>query len=277
MAKDDALFKLVDIIYAIAKEAGLAIIEHLKAHSDMDVRLKPDQSFITALDILASDIITQRIQAISLYPILCEETPINPYEERAQWPYYWLIDPLDGTRNLIEGTGEYTVNIALIKDHKPILGVVYVPEQQKGFFATYQNGAYQVENDHISRIHTRSFNPHQWTLALSRFYSDPQIEKALTLFSGMTLAILGSSLKVCEIACGKIDCYPRLGPTHEWDLAAAQIILEEAGGAIFDLGLNPLRYNTQASLIHPYFLAVGDKTRDFTWLLDHLKSLTSCG
>lgn len=266
----DALSELVETIYAIAETAGIAIIQYLAENQTLNINRKPDHSFVTVLDTLANAIIIEALKNISSYPIVSEESSLPPYTERAHWSYYWLVDPLDGTRDLIEGTGDYTVNIALIQNNRPVLGVVYVPHQQKGFLATHKGGAYLIQNKHRTLVHTRSFNPAQWTLALSRFHTTLEMHAKLANLPGVTLKILGSSLKICEIATGEIDCYPRMGPTHEWDLAAAQIILEEAGGALLDLSLKNLSYNTKESLLQPYFIAIGDKTVDWNTLIASL-------
>ncbi len=255
-------------VYLIAEKAGIAIVQGL--NNAIEITYKVDRSIVTNLDRLANQIIVQRLQSISDYPILSEEQIIPPYEERAGWSHYWCIDPLDGTKDLIEGTGEYTVNIALISNHRPVLGIVYVPEQKIGFLAT-KDAAYKIDAQyHKIPMHTRSKNQADWIIALSRFHHGNQaILDKMACLPGATVKLMGSSLKICQIAAGEIDCYPRIGSMHDWDLAAAHIILEAAGGGLFDLTFQSLAYNTQASLLQPSFIAVGDLNADWSSVLQY--------
>lgn len=273
-----ALDAIVEPVYDIAKRAGEAIIQTLgnRSESSLQIDYKADQSIVTNVDILAHELIIQALQSISNYPIISEEHTLIPHVERTQWSTYWCVDPLDGTRDLVEGTDHYTVNIALIHEHKPVLGVVYVPVQKIGFLATEQEGAYEIDaQSKRQRIHTRNFNPEQWIIALSRYHHQNRsfINKIAHL-PGVSITLMGSSLKICKIAAGEIDCYPRLGPMHDWDLAAAQIILEQAGGGIFDLNLAPLTYNRHPELLQPSFLAVGDLKADWRAMIDSLQKLS---
>lgn len=268
-----ALEALADQVYLVAQQAGMAIVQAL--NQVVNISYKIDRSVVTNLDILANDLIIQGLQKLSAYPILSEEQKPLPYEERARWSSYWCVDPLDGTKDLIEGTGDYTVNIALITNHKPVLGIVYVPAQKIGFLATKEGGAYKIDaHHHKSPIHTRAKDETQWVIALSRFHhgNTAMLDKIARLPGG-NVKLMGSALKICQIATGEIDCYPRIGPIYEWDLAAAQIILEAAGGKLFDFHLRALTYNNQESLLQPSFIAVGDAQADWKLLLQIL----TCG
>jgi len=273
-----ALDAIIEPVYDIAKKAGEAIIQTLdnRSHNALQVDYKADQSVVTNVDILAHELITHALSALSDYPIVSEEQPLLSHKERAQWSTYWCVDPLDGTRDLIEGTQHYTVNIALIHEHKPVLGVVYVPAQKIGFIATQSQGAYEIDAQYNRRrIHTRDLNPKQWLIALSRYHHQNRsfINKIAHL-PGVSITLMGSSLKICKIATGEIDCYPRLGPMHDWDLAAAQIILEEAGGAILDLNLQPLTYNKHPDLLQSSFIAIGDLKADWQGILENIRKLS---
>lgn len=254
-------------IYYIAEAAGQVVSEWKLKQAQMTISEKLDGSPVTEADLLANQVIIDGLEKLSLdehYPILSEETDVLPYETRCHWKRYWCIDPLDGTKSFIAGSDEYTINIALIDNYHPIIGAVYVPDQQCGYFAAKGGQAYKVDqNKNIQVIHTRSMNSDHFKVAISRFATSKKLIEGLKAFPGATLEQMSSSLKLCKIAEGKIDCYPRLTPASEWDLAAAQVILEVAGGTMFDMTFNPIMYNNKSSILQPAFLAVGESAFDW--------------
>jgi len=251
-------------IGTLARRAGEAIMAIYR--EDFDVELKDDRSPLTAADLAAQNVIAAGLAKIEPpWPVISEEASQLPWEQRREWSRYWLVDPLDGTREFVKRNGEFTVNIALIENGKAILGVVLAPVTQELFAAARGHGAWwQVqEGAQWERISTRELaNPP--VAAGSRSHSGSS-EATLRRLLGdeYQLHALGSSLKFCLIARGAADVYLRCGPTSEWDTAAAQCVLEEAGGAVLDLHGKPLHYNRGESLINPEFLAVGDA--DIDW------------
>jgi len=177
-----------------------------------------------------------------------------------------LVDPLDGTREFVKRNGEFTVNIALIDNHKPVMGVVYVPVTGVSYCAALNNGAYKCLPEQLPEaIKVRACPKDRLIVAGSRSHAGESLQKFITgLGVKSDLVSIGSSLKICLVAEGKADVYPRFGLTSEWDTAAAQCIVEQAGGYLTDLELKPLLYNTKESLLNPHFLVFGDK--DKNWL-----------
>ncbi len=197
-------------------------------------------------------------------PIISEESIELPFTERKKWHQYWLIDPLDGTKEFIERTDEFTVNIALIENEKPILGIVYAPALGIGYQACRGCGAFKYSDGGAYEfIQTRPYSSTETVIAISRRHG----KRAQDYFARLAhykLYYCGSALKICRVAEGIADIYPRLGKTSEWDTAAGQCVLEEAGGKIIDLQGRELRYNTKPSLLNPEFMAIGDTKHN--WL-----------
>ncbi|MFC3650530.1 3'(2'),5'-bisphosphate nucleotidase CysQ [Dyella humi] len=251
-------------IGALARSAGEAIMAVYR--EDFDVEMKSDCSPLTAADLAAQKVIASGLAQLDpVLPIVSEEASQLPWEQRREWSRYWLVDPLDGTREFVKRNGEFTVNIALIENGQPVLGVVLAPVTEELFAAARGHGTWwQVQRDaEWERISTRALaNPP--VAAGSRSHGGPA-EATLRRLLGEEYQLhpLGSSLKFCLIARGSADVYLRRGPTSEWDTAAAQCVLEEAGGAVLDLAGKPLHYNRGESLINPEFLAVGDA--DIDW------------
>lgn len=250
----------LETVIAVAKEAGAAIMQVYA--TNFDVERKSDDSPLTQADLAAHHVIVQALKQLTPdIPVLSEESDQVSAEQRNSWPMYWLIDPLDGTREFIKRNGEFTVNIALINHHVSVLGVVYAPVTELLYYATAGQGAYkQSKNFAPQRIQTASLNIENVTVAGSRSHSDHKLQQFLTnlhIKTGTTpeLIHMGSSLKICLVADGGAHVYPRLGPTSEWDTAAAHCVLTEAGGDIVDLQGNSLRYNTKTSLLNPSFFA----------------------
>jgi len=253
----------LDEVCALAGAAAEAIMR-VYARDDFDVREKDDRSPLTAADLASHKVIVEGLRALTPdIPVLSEESADIDWDTRRQWSRYWLVDPLDGTREFLKRNGEFTVNIALIDRHASVMGVVLAPVTGELYAASVDQGAFVRRGDAgQSTLRTRQ-PASPLVVAGSRSHAS---ERQLALLSGLgeyTKVPMGSSLKFCLIADGRADLYLRAGPTSEWDTAAAQCVLEQAGGRVMQLDGVPLAYNTKASLLNPEFLAVGDATRDW--------------
>lgn len=248
----------------IAIQAGRKIIEIYE--SDFAVEHKDDDTPLTAADTAAHHLIDAGLRELTPdLPILSEESTAVPFAERRRWQRYWLVDPLDGTREFVKRNGEFSVNIALIDDHRPVLGIVYAPVLGVYYYACRGEGAWKRDamNEPV-RLHCRRWAGGRTIIAGSRSHRGGSLETFLTKLGDYELIPMGSALKSCLVAEGKADVYPRLGPTSEWDTAAAQCVVEEAGGRITDTAMRPLRYNTKESLRNPHFFASGDPAVDWS-------------
>ena len=246
----------------VARRAGEAILEVYC--QDFSVAHKHDFSPVTEADMAAHHEIVKCLDILTpSIPVLSEEGESVPYAERHDWEALWLIDPLDGTREFIKRNGEFTVNISLIDANKPVLGVVYAPVSGDCYFAYAGGGAYkQSKNGVTVRIKSRLWDGKHITIARSRARAE-NFRRFLAGFASYETIILGSALKSCVVAEGRADIYARFGPTSEWDTAAAQCIVEEAGGRLMDLDGWSLQYNKKESLINPAFIVVGDVNHDW--------------
>lgn len=256
--------QLLQPVIAIAAQASTDILGIY--NSDFAIRHKDDNTPLTAADIASHNIICKGLASLTPdIPILSEESATIAWATRKTWDTYWLVDPLDGTREFINRNGEFTVNIALIHAHHSVLGVVHVPVGDSCYFASSNGGAYKsVNGSRPSRIHTRPTSSKKFIVAGSRSHeSDQQRQFFKSLGPATEIVNIGSSLKFCLIAEGELDIYPRFGPTSEWDTAAAQCIVEQAGGVVTDMQLNRLKYNTKQSLLNPDFVVIADK--GFDW------------
>jgi 3'(2'), 5'-bisphosphate nucleotidase len=259
---DDAL--LVEPLRAIARAAGTAIMAYYD--SDPELRLKIDASPLTAADSAAHDVIVKALDKLEpRWPVLSEESAVADIAGRREWPCYWLVDPLDGTKEFLKHNGEFTVNIALIDGHRPRLGVVYAPARDVEYWGSAATGAWCRRGTESRAIHVTSRAPPQPRVVGSRSHGNAELTAYLARLGPHRLSSIGSSLKICLVAEGQADLYPRFGPTMEWDTAAAQAVLESAGGCMMDLAGRALRYNTKGDLKNPHFLAFGDRERD--WLV----------
>ena len=256
---------LVAQVRSLACRAGAAILEVYEG--EFHVERKDDRSPLTAADLAAHHLIVEGLSALTPdLPVLSEESAGVPWPERSRWTRYWLVDPLDGTREFVKRNGEFTVNIALIDDHRPVLGVVQVPVSGLVAWAVSGQGAWQVVADgEPQRLRTRA-RAEPLVVAGSRSHGDARQASLLDQVGRHEVVPLGSSLKFLRIAAGEADLYLRLGPTSEWDTAAAQCVLEEAGGAVLDLDGRPLACNTRDSLLNPEFFACGDPRTDWARL-----------
>ena len=254
---------LLDSVKIIAQEAGKKIIEIYGDEFSVDI--KHDKSPLTTADLAAHHHIIKELAKISEFPILSEESAQIDYKQRQQWQTYWLVDPLDGTKEFIKRNGDFTVNIALIHQHKVILGMVYVPVSGVYYFGACGEGAFK-QNNHgeINPIQVRAKTPKKLIVVGSRSHITAELEQYLSRLPEHQLTSMGSSLKLCLVAEGVADLYPRIGLTSEWDTAAAQCVVEQAGGTVIDIKGNSLSYNQKESLLNPYFLVFADNTHD--WL-----------
>ncbi|OBS08162.1 3'(2'),5'-bisphosphate nucleotidase CysQ [Acidihalobacter prosperus] len=261
-----ALNALLPVVRDIARAAGEAILAIYESR-EFDVARKADETPVTAADYAAHHLIVERLATLEpRYPILSEESESIPYAERARWRTYWLIDPLDGTREFIKRNGEFTVNIALIHDHDAVLGVVHAPALDTCYFGAEGAGAWRQDGSAAARAIRVRPVPACPTVAGSRSHASPRLQGMLERIGDHELISMGSALKTCLVAEGAADLYPRLGLTSEWDTAAAQCVLEQAGGHLTDTDGHRLRYNTKESLLNPHFLAFGDDSRDWAML-----------
>ncbi|MDX1592619.1 MAG: 3'(2'),5'-bisphosphate nucleotidase CysQ [Gammaproteobacteria bacterium] len=260
--------ELLPEVYRLGHAAGAAIMAVYS--TEFDVEKKEDDSPLTAADMAAHHILVDGLAALTPdLPILSEESSTIPYEERAGWHRYWLLDPLDGTREFVKRNGEFTVNIALVEDGRPILGLVYVPVSGVCYYAAQGLGAHKrVGDGPAESIHSRPLGDGPIAIAGSRSHPSKRLEAFLARVGPHEIVRIGSSLKSCLVAEGRADLYPRLGPTSEWDTAAAQCIVECAGGRVTDTAMRPLRYNAKPSLLNPHFFVSGDPGVDWSRHLD---------
>jgi 3'(2'), 5'-bisphosphate nucleotidase len=248
----------VEALLELAREAGRAILQVYA--QDFEVAAKSDRSPLTEADLAAHRIIEAGLARLDeVLPMLSEESAPEDLHERRSWQRYWLVDPLDGTREFVKRNGEFTVNIALIEHGAPSFGVVYAPVLDELFWAARGFGAFLRQPDGIDvQLSARRPAPRPLRVAVSRSHLDARSAAVIQHLDQPIQVPLGSSLKFCRLAEGQVDLYPRFGPTGEWDTAAGQCVLEEAGGAVLDLAGEPLRYNARDTLINPDFIALGD-------------------
>ena len=257
---------LLDEVRRIAAAAADRILSVYR--SPFEVERKADESPLTEADLAAHRTIVEGLRALSpAIPVLSEESAYVDFATRAGWSRYWLVDPLDGTKDFVKRNGEFTVNIALIDRHEPVLGVVAVPVTGVSYAAARGLGARRYDAHGMSALRARAPASPPWRVAASRSHADRRTEAFIRNLGPTERISIGSSLKFCLLAEGAIDLYPRFGPTCEWDTAAAQCVVEQAGGRVTDVGLEPLRYNTGESFLNPFFLAFGDPTVDWRGFL----------
>lgn len=264
---------LVERVIDICTRAGEAILEVYNSSAELEVDTKADDSPVTAADLAAHAILVPALaQLIDGVPVLSEEQEPPSYGERRQWGRYWIVDPLDGTKEFIRRTGEFTVNVALIEGGEPVLGVVHVPVLDITYAGCRGNGAFKRTPTGEEPIHVRPVQPRldedlPLEVVASRSHGagavDRLVERIESGLGSVACKNMGSSLKLCLVAEGAADLYPRLAPTCEWDTAAAQAVVEAAGGVVVDEKFQLLRYNTKDSLLNPHFYVIGDP--QFPW------------
>ena len=262
MARGPVAFDIESLI-GISRDAGRAILDVYER--GFEVAEKDDKSPLTEADLASHRIIVEALGALTPdIPVLSEESADIPYATRASWERYWLVDPLDGTKEFVKRNGEFTVNVALVDDGVPVLGVVHVPVSGAVYAGEAGRGAFLEDGRGQRHAVTVSGRRHlPLRVVGSRSHAGASLQAFLDRLGEHELISMGSSLKLCLVAEGKADIYPRLGPTSEWDTAAAQAVVEAAGGQVTDLELRPLRYNRKESLLNPYFLVFGDATVDW--------------
>ncbi len=253
----------LEAVRDIAVEAGRRILDVYER--DFTVDEKRDGSPLTAADGAAHEVISAGLGALAPgYPVLSEEAQELPSARRREWRRLWLVDPLDGTREFVARNGEFTVNIALIEDGRPVLGVVYVPLLAVTYYAARGHGAFRRREGEPDRpVRARAHTGGPPIVATSRSHPGESLAAFLARLGPHSTVSMGSALKFCLVAEGTADLYPRLGPTMEWDTAAAQCIVEEAGGRVVDTAGRPLVYNKEA-LLNPWFIVSGPGAIDWT-------------
>ncbi len=255
--------ELLNGVEKLATQAGDAILSVYES-DDFGVDHKSDDSPLTKADLAAHEVIVAGLKTLTPdIPVLSEESASIPFEERQSWRKYWLVDPLDGTKEFIKRNGEFTVNIALIEQGKPVLSVVYVPVSGVSYSAAVGVGVFKREDGKKHSIMVMKNSRFKPTVVGSRSHMSDEVKAYLERLGQHELVSMGSSLKFCLVAEGKADLYPRLGLTSEWDTAAAQCIVEQAGGRVVTLDGQPLLYNTKDSLLNPHFMVFGDTSRDW--------------
>ena len=260
--KKMTLQALAEQVCRIAIQAGHAIMDIYDHVSDVEVVNKADQSPLTIADQKSNEIICFHLNKLeSKYPIISEENKQISYEERKTWTRCWLVDPLDGTKEFIKRNGDFTVNIALVENQAVILGVVYIPVTGACFYGIKNEGAFQFSptGDHL-KLESHAFQSSDSGLKFvcSRSHMSEETQAFVQQYQDPEFIARGSSLKFLTIAQNEAHIYPRLAPTMEWDTAAAQIILEEAGGSVTQQDGSPMRYN-KADLLNPFFIAKGNQ------------------
>ncbi len=257
---------MLNEVLAIARRAGEAILDVYNAADDLQIQSKADDSPLTIADERSNEIIVAGLRALDTsIPIVSEESPLPTFVERAQWQRFWLVDPLDGTKEFIKRNGEFTVNIALIENNAPVLGVVLAPAIETAYLGAVGIGAFREKGPAPREsISVRSLGDSSITVIGSRSHGAEALDALLAdlrqRFADVQMSNMGSSLKFCRVAEGAADLYPRLTPVCEWDAAAAHAVLRAAGGEVFNLDLQPLRYNTKEDLLVPQFVAAADLT-----------------
>ena len=258
---------MIETLVQIAQAAGDAILE-VYAEADFGVETKGDNSPLTRADLAAHRVIVSALNRhFPEIPVLSEESDLIPFATRRSWSRYFLVDPLDGTKEFIARNGEFTVNIALIDREQPIMGVVHVPVKETTYWGDVERAeAKKVIGSTSSQISVRKasqLSDPELIVVASRRHGSEALERLLaqlnSAFRRVHLTSMGSSLKLCLIAEGQADFYPRLAPTSEWDTAAAHAVVSAAGGEVLNTLFQPLRYNTKSSLLNPHFLVLGDR------------------
>lgn len=253
---------LLDTV-ALAREAGRAVLSVYA--SAFTVQTKGDASPLTEADLRSQEILLRGLKKLAPeVPILSEEADSAPRATRAGWDWLWVVDPLDGTREFVQRNGEFTVNVALVHGHRPVLGVVHAPVLERDYYACEGYGAFCSTADSAGRPLSVTIPAARPVRVLgSRSHRGASLDRFLERLGPHDMVAVGSSLKFCLLAEGRADVYPRLGPTSEWDTAAGQCVLEQAGGEVVDLAGRPLEYNARSGLTNPHFIAFADPQVDW--------------
>lgn len=252
------LAALLPQVVSLAREAGQAV---MKVYGEMNpaVEYKRDNSPLTQADLASHQIIEAGLtRLVPEWPVLSEESKEIPFEQRQGWGCFWLVDPLDGTKEFLKRNGEFTINIALMENAKPVLGVVYAPVIDKMYYAAKGAGCWLAEGGSVAPIRCGKSDNGKTRVVVSRSHAsgDEDVSRFTGDAANCEFVSMGSSLKFCLVAQGVADIYPRTGPTMEWDTAAAQCVVEQAGGSVTDLEGNPMNYNKPV-LLNPGFVVRG--------------------
>lgn len=247
--------------------AARAITDHYEdeALSGM-LRKKKDASPLTAADLASHRLLSRGLRELSpQIPILSEESDAQDIEDRLQWERCWMLDPLDGTREFLDRTGEFTINVAFIEEQRSVLGIIYKPLSRQGYLGIEGSGAWRVWHDgtvwQSEVISTRALQDDALVVFASRRHRNAKLDTTLAFLEesrSLQRRNSGSALKFCDLAVGDGDCYPRFSPCSEWDVAAGDALVSAAGGAVLGMDGERLRYNARESLLSPHFLAIGD-------------------
>lgn len=251
---------LIENIIQISIEAGVKVLNIYKEAPTV-VEIKEDSSPLTKADIESNNLIIKQLRKISSsIPILSEESADIPFAEREKWKQFWLIDPLDGTKEFLNKNGEFTINIALIENNIPIIGLIHTPVFKETYWGSVKDGSFmQAEYNQKKSIYVSNENNLPTRVLTSRSHPSNKLKNWMKDKNNIEITKMGSSLKFCQIAKGAADFYPRFGPTSEWDIAAGHAIVNYAGGDIITLENQDLRYNTKESLINPSFVVSKSK------------------
>lgn len=239
-------------LVACVEEAAESIMRVYE--EDYQIEIKEDSSPVTTADKLSHQILTTRLPAIYNVPVLSEEGSVS-WQERKGWRRFWLVDPLDGTREFINKNGQFTINVALVEEHKPIFGMLYCPATTQCYYGASGSGAYKKVNSRWQPIKVKRTSLADYTVVCSSLHSNKRTELLLSELGIRSRITCGSAIKFTYVAEGKAQLYPRFGPTSLWDTAAGQCIVEEAGGQLVDQNLEPLKYNDREELLNPPFVA----------------------
>lgn len=253
----------------LCRRAGDEIADLYQSSAALDVDYKSDSSPITLADRRSHQILLAGLQQmVGDYPVLSEESTMPDWHQRALWKTYWLVDPLDGTKEFVGRTGEFTINIALVSGNRPVLGMIYLPLERCAYFGASGVRGRRISDKQAIDLEPRVANTETELIAqTSRRHRGEQLDACLAglnkKFGGLSRQYVGSALKFCHLAEGRADIYPRFSPCSEWDTAAGQALLEAVGGCVVDMQFRPLQYNSKASTLNPYFYAMADG--EFPW------------
>ena len=255
--------QLLGPLLDVARSAGEQIMRIYA--TDFGVDTKADKSPVTEADLAAHRVIVADLQRITPdIPVLSEESSKIPFAERRLWDSYWLVDPLDGTKEFVSKNGDFTVNIALVQRGEPLLGVVHIPASGTSYYGCVGVGAFRRDRDgQVGVIRARPKASAPVRVVASRSHRGELLDGYLAKLGPHETVSRGSALKFCLVADGTADVYPRLGPTSEWDTAAGHAVLLAAGGQVKVVDGTPLRYNSKESLLNPCFIAYADASRDW--------------
>lgn len=247
----------INTLIDISKKAGSAIMQYFSKQLKTESWEKEDESPLTSADLASNQIILEGIQSMSNLPIISEENSVEDFETRQNYHSFWLIDPLDGTREFLNNSDEFTTNIALIKNNIVVAGFVFIPAKEEMFWAIKGKGAFFEKKEITKPIECVPFSLKSPRVVVSKSHLDSETKTFIDQFSNPIIYQIGSSIKFLKIASGEADLYPRCTQIKEWDVAAAHIILEEAGGSIFNMNTKKrITYNTKSLRIPP-FIASG--------------------